>query len=150
MKSWSEKDKTDWHEEGKAETIKEVVIEEGITSIGEYAFLNCENLTNIEISSTITAIGKPEISVSESQNNKESNVFLNCKKLSNIEVSTGNTNYSSVEGILFNKNQTEIEYYPEGKTQESYSIPGTVTKIGEGAFKNSSLTNIVMQEGLKI
>ena len=72
-------------------------------------------------------------------------VFLSCKNLSSINVVSDNNYFSSIDGVLFNKNQTAIVQYPEGKNGNSYVIPSSVTAIGTGAFKYAqSLTNIVI------
>ncbi len=53
-----------------------------------------------------------------------------------IDVDSENENYSSLNGVLFNKNKTELLCYPSGKTESSYSIPNSVTSIGLSAFSN--------------
>jgi uncharacterized repeat protein (TIGR02543 family) len=59
-------------------------------------------------------------------------------------VSESNTAYSSVEGVLFNKNQTTLAAYPAGKTG-SYAIPSSVTSIGDYAFSGcSGLTSVTI------
>ncbi len=64
------------------------------------------------------------------------------KHLENIEVNTANEKYSSQDGILFDKNKTELLRYPEGKAG-TYVIPDSVTSIGEYAFGNcDGLTDI--------
>ena len=152
MKSWNNTDDTDWHQKIYAEKIEKVVIESGVTTIGRYAFINCVNLTEIEIADSITRIGAPEIEIINAEGNKEEQVdannlvytvFENCKKLTNINVDTNNENYTSINGILFNKEQTEIEYYPEGIELETYSIPNTVIKIRKKAFRNAEIGRIL-------
>ncbi|MCD8132873.1 MAG: leucine-rich repeat domain-containing protein, partial [Clostridiales bacterium] len=57
-----------------------------------------------------------------------------CSSLTEILVSADNTAYSSGDGILFNRDQTEIICYPAGKGDSSYEIPENITTIGNGAF----------------
>ena len=70
--------------------------------------------------------------------------FADCSSLRQISVSSGNAEYTSVDGVLFNKDQTKLYCYPAGKTDTSYyAIPGSVTSIYSGAFSScASLTRV--------
>ena len=106
-----------------------------VTSIGNYAFFGCSSLTSITIPDSVTSIGDY--------------TFCDCKKLTQITVDTANTKFSSVNGVLFNKDKTELIRYPEGKTDTSYAIPNSVTSIGEFAFDGcSSLTSVTIPDGV--
>lgn len=59
--------------------------------------------------------------------------FSCCTGLTNIAVDAGNTNFSSADGVVFDKHRTVILQYPCGRGG-SYTIPSTVTNIGGGAF----------------
>ncbi len=75
--------------------------------------------------------------------------FFDCGKLADINVAAGNSAYSSENGILFNKSRTEILRYPERKTDASYVVPSSVTRIRDNAFRNcSSLANITIPESV--
>ena len=61
--------------------------------------------------------------------------FYGCTGLTSITVKEDNPNYSSDEyGVLFNKDKTMLIQYPIGNTRTSYTIPDSVTSIGNGAF----------------
>ena len=70
--------------------------------------------------------------------------FESCYNLKNIEVSENNKNYSDIDGILFNKDKTEILCYPQSRENISYTIPSGVTKIGDGAFIACQYLNSVV------
>ncbi len=79
----------------------------------------------------------------------DSSPFWWCSNLTSISVDSSNNNYSSLDGVLFNKAQTELLLCPAGKTG-TYEVPITATCIGEDGFRNcTSLTHITLPTGLR-
>ncbi len=112
------------------EKLKNITIPSGATTIGDSAFYDCIGFTEITIPSAVSSIGK--------------SVFSNCKNLTEINVAEDNLNYSSDDGVLFNKNKTELFCCPGGKNG-SYIIPGRVKNISDNAFyKCRNLTEITI------
>jgi hypothetical protein len=113
---------------GKAGTY---TVPSSVTCIGEAAFTaNFLGLTSIHIPSSVTSIGR--------------NAFTNSLVLQSIIVDDNNPNYSSIDGVLFNKLQDTLIQYPGGKTGD-YAIPNSVTFIGEYAFAACmELTSVVI------
>lgn len=73
------------------------------------------------------------------------NAFSNCNKLKNIYVSKENEYFSSQNGILYNKEGTEIVIYPPGRRDREFIIPDGVTSIGRGCFStNKYLRRIIV------
>ena len=74
--------------------------------------------------------------------------FSGCDRLTNIDVSENNKSYTSVDGVLFNKNKTILIRYPVDK-YTNYTIPDGVTSIGVGAFSGcDSLTSITIPDSV--
>jgi len=98
-----------------------LTIPDSVTSIGNYAFYNCSGFTgSLTIPDSVTSIGD--------------DAFSRCSNLESIVVGENNTNYSSEDGILFNKDKTVLITCPAGMYIEDYTIPDSVTSIGDYAF----------------
>ena len=94
-----------------------------VTSIEYEAFTYRRDITSIFVHKNITKISKNAVSL--------------CYDLASIKVDPDNPSYSSDEnGVLFNKDKTELLQYPIGNTRENYEIPCTVKRIGDEAFIN--------------
>lgn len=90
-----------------------------VKAIGSDSFFGCSKITGITIPDSVTSISD--------------DAFYYCSNLKNIIVDSNNTNYCSVDGVLFDKNKTAILCCPGGKSGE-YTILDNVTSIGNYAF----------------
>ena len=82
------------------------------------------------------------VSIPNSVNEISTNAFAWCTNLKSINVADDNPNYSSIDGVLFNKNKTKLILYPGGKSG-FYTIPNSVTSIeGFAFYRCSGLTSI--------
>ena len=98
-----------------------------LTTIEARAFLFCTALNSFEITPNVTSIGYIAFSGTNA----------------NIIVDSENTSFSSVDGVLFNKEKSEIIYVPSMKSG-SFEIPSTVSDIGADAFYNCSQLNTII------
>ena len=109
-------------------SLPSIIIPDSVTSIESGAFWRCTSLTSVTIGNSVTSIGATSFDL--------------CIKLTAINVASGNNAYTSVNGVLYNKDKTTLVRYPAGKTG-SFTIPDSVTSIWVGAFQNSSgLTSV--------
>lgn len=116
--------------------IPDILNNYNVVGIDEGAFDNCPNLTSVSIRKNIKSI--------------DSGAFRNCRNLSKINVSDGNPYFSSLNGVLFNKDFTSIVCYPQNKTESEYSLPDSVVSISEYAFCNClNLSYVNIPKGIK-
>ncbi|MCL2488281.1 MAG: leucine-rich repeat protein [Oscillospiraceae bacterium] len=97
--------------------IPETIGGKPVTGIKNNAFTNI-GIVNLTIPKTVTNIGD--------------HIIHRCRSLKNIHVDPDNPAYSSIDGVLYNKDKTAILKYPEGKTESSFVIPDGVILIGSG------------------
>ncbi len=108
-----------------------------VAGLGDGAFEGCTSLVSVKIPDTVEYINF--------------NVFCGCSALKSIEVEANNSEYSSENGVLFNKNKDTIVAYPMGKEDTSYVVPDGVLEIGMSAFHScSKLTNVKLPDGVEI
>jgi len=122
--------------------IYKVVIEEGVTSIGNYFFNMCLFVTSISIPSTVTRIGDGAIRFCQQLKSVDipaevvsigADAFYGCTVLTSINIDKNNKDYTTVDGVLFDHEMKTLIWSPSS-VAGSYSIPYGVTTISAYAF----------------
>ena len=119
---------------GWCESLTSVTILDGVRSIGNSAFTDCKSLTSVTIPNSVTSIGR--------------GAFSSCASLTGIWVAEGNSHYvSDASGVLFDKDKTTLVQCPGAFAV--YTIPGSVTSIGDDAFSGcASLTSVTISDSV--
>ena len=120
------------------ENLLEVVIPSTVQAIGIGAFGGCIRLNNLVISDGVLKIDSDafvmchsltEVYIPASVNDITTNPFSYCVSLQKIIVDENNLGYSSIDGVLYNKDCTKLIGYPAGRQDNTFDIPDSVNTI---------------------
>lgn len=118
--------------------VPEKIEDKPVTILGADSFYQHKSTVSIELPNSLISIeGSPfyrcyslkEITIPSRVKNISSNPFFRSSSLTNITVVPDNMYYSDLNGVLFNKEKTVLIAYPEGREEESYTVPTTVEKL---------------------
>ena len=138
--------------------LTSVELSENLTIIESGVFQSCVALKNIEIPDSVTTIGDNSfkdcteletVTIGKGCTSVTASAFTADFNLVKFDVSKDNENYTSVDGVLYNKEKTAVVCYPKSLSGE-YVIPDTVTSIEKAAFENcNKLTKITIGSGVE-
>jgi hypothetical protein len=97
-----------------------IVLPDSLTEIGEQAFVGCDSLTQIVIPRGVESIGKY--------------AFWSCDTLVNITVAEENQSYTAKDSNIYSKDMSTLVMYGPAHSEESFTVPDGVCRIGENAF----------------
>lgn len=124
------------------EQINTIVIQEGITNVGDYAFAGC-SAEEVQIAESVNSIGNyafsscyklQQLLIPGNVEWIEATAFDGCTTLREIGVEDNNTTYCSIDGVLFSADKSELIHYPANYSSTSYLIPDGTTTIAQMAF----------------
>ena len=158
MKDFSYYRNTPWYQ--SRSSIKAVVIENGVTAIGDSAFSSCSSLSSITIPASVTAIGDSafdgcrsltSITIPESVTTIGYRAFSGCSSLKDVSI----TDLAAWCSIAFGNEEDNPLYkaenlYLNGELVETLEIPEGVTVIRQGLFRNAAcIRRVALPKGLK-
>lgn len=150
--------------------LREVFLSDSIESIGEFAFANTgiekielpDNLTTLKYRVLFNCINLKTIYIGK--NTSEIVIYKTfhddlgyydllsfvCPKLEEVIVDIENNSFSSLEGILYDKTINEVVLVPQKKDVKGYTLPVSVTAIGDYSFYKSNLETINLENLLVV
>lgn len=121
---------------GMCTSLKRIILPTSLIFLKEEAFLFCTSFESVAIPKSVIEIG--------------SGVFNGCTSLSEITVDIDNPDYTSIDGVLYNKDASRMIAYPEGKKETRFSFPNTITSICPDVLRNlKNIHSITMSDSLK-
>ena len=141
------------------ENLSSLTLSNKLESIGYATFRYCKSLTSITLPNSLkyldwylfsgcTSLKTVSIgsSLQECYNQGSYGfIFEDCTALESITVSSSNNNYSSANGIMYDKKKTEILVYPQAKKDTTYTVPSTInTLYGVSTNNNPYLKTITI------
>ena len=122
---------------------EEIIIPESVKTIDKLAFYYCSSLKNLTISGAET-IGESAFALCNSLENitisgnckniEDDEPFISCMMLKSITVTDGDGEYSSENGVLYNRDKSVLLVYPSAKSDKKFTVPSGVKEIGMSAF----------------
>ena len=145
IRDYSETDPAPW----KGAAVKEVVIREGVTSVGAYAFAGCTEIADVQLPSTLTTLGDrcfagcislTSVELPQALTSAYGGPFADCLRLRSISMAGGgNREFTVRDGVLMTADGTVLVTYPAARPGARYAVPDGVRCICEYAFSGSGL-----------
>lgn len=139
--------------------LKDIIIPNSVTRIDDQVFAGCTSLSNVFISNSVSRIGKnvfkdcislKSIYIPEGVKKMDAGCFRGCSGLEEITVDPKNRYFKSMDGIMFNKNKSNILTYPTCIKNESYEIPDSVRIIEDWAFADAkNLKEVIIPDSVE-
>lgn len=139
--------------------LEEVVIPSQVCRIDDQVFSGCSSLKNIIIPNSVSRIGKnvfkdcqslERFDIPSGLRRIEPGCFRGCSSLKEIIVDKKNKYLKSMDGILFNKNKSNLVCYPSFKDGEVFEIPDSVRIVEDWAFSDAKkLKKVIIPDSVE-
>ena len=157
MEEWASEKDCPWY--SLRDSVLKVVVGAGVTSVAEKAFYSCYHLTEVSLPEGLETISErafafcrslTKVTLPSTLKEFSWSHFIGCSALKEISISEENAAYSSIDGILYDKELTTLVYIPEAYDKTPvYTIPETVTNIKSNSISRcTGLKEIVIHKGI--
>lgn len=130
-----------------------------VTTIGDQSFRDNNDLISVELPNTITCIESnafrhciklESVTIPNSVKKIGLGPFSECRSLTAINIENGNSEYVSIDGVVYNTAMTKLIQYPANKSDTTFVVPNTIESIEYGAFSNCrNLVSIFIPNSVK-
>ena len=164
MQDWHKSKPSPWHAD---KSVKQLIIGNGVTTIGSSAFSDCDSLTSVTIPNSVTTIGSgafelcfslTSVTIPNSVTTIGSSAFAGCSSLTSVTIGNSVTTIghgafygcSSLTSVTIGNSVTEIGYYAFSGcfSLTSVTIPNSVTTIGYYAFSGCKNVKQITSEAV--
>lgn len=139
------------------ESLPEIIIPLGIEYIYDRCFYGCKSAKVLQIPDSVTKLDEhafdycssiKEVIIPETVSDIP--YFIACNSLKTIKVNESNPNYTTVDGVIYNKDKTILLRYPPARSEDGFSIPDNVTTLSDYAFSGlSTITDLKIPQTVK-
>lgn len=137
--------------------LESVSLPKTLERVGRGAFMGCSILKEITLPNKVTKIdeyafqdsGLTKVTLPASLKEMSDSAFGGCKMMESISIAASNALYKIQDGVLFSKDGKKLLYCPAKKFTGTYTIPSGVSEIGNMAFSNSQMSNVVIPQSVK-
>ncbi len=118
-------------------SLLQINVGNSVVNVAEGAFSGCTALEKVSLGNGVAVV--------------YASSFDACPALKEIEVSVANVGYSSVDGVLYTRDKSELVRCPQGLSAEEFVVPTGTSLVGEGAFRKcSGVSAVVLPEGCEL
>lgn len=123
--------------------LTEIHLPNGITELTESLFYDCQSLKQIDIPNSVRKIGRQaffgcknlsELYIPENVTELDPSALSGLNSLTAFTVAENNTALCAEDGVLYNKDKTQLLYFPNAKNISQYTVPESVTEICANCF----------------
>lgn len=137
-------------------SVENIILSKDLKKIPQNIFRNCSKLSTIELpislesidGSAFTGTNLTSITIPASVKSIDSSMVSGVKSLTEILVNEENTNYKSVDGVLYTKSG-ELVIYPEGKTSTELVVPDGTVKLTSTLNNKTKITKVIIPASVK-